>query len=122
MNPRGTSAGNLPRVQDSADVDRLWEASRQGPVFLMKHSLICGTSLAALEQYGAFAAAHTGDAACSILEIQPHRGLSREVEERSGVRHQSPQVLRIRDGRVDWSATHWSITEGRLLEALVETS
>ncbi|MBZ0101902.1 MAG: bacillithiol system redox-active protein YtxJ [Thermoanaerobaculia bacterium] len=122
MATKNISAPILPRVQDSTDIDRLWEASQRGTVFLMKHSLICGTSHAAIEQYAAFAAAHSDEATFSILEIQPHRDLSREVEERSGVRHQSPQVLRIRKGQVDWSATHWSITESKLQDALAEAS
>ena len=46
------------------------------------------------------------------------RPLSRLVEERSGVRHESPQTILFRDGAPVWDASHGAITSERLAEAL----
>jgi bacillithiol system protein YtxJ len=44
--------------------------------------------------------------------------LSNAIAERFGVRHETPQALLIKDGRVVWHASHWSITSDSLTEAL----
>jgi len=36
---------------------------------------------------------------------------------RTGVRHESPQVLLIRDGLAVWHGSHWEITEQALDQA-----
>ena len=108
----------IETLENSTALETLWDRSHHRPTFLLKHSLICGTSFAALEQYQAFAAEVGDSAVFAILEIQPHRDLSRQVAKRSGVRHQSPQVLLVNKGEVSWSASHWSIERPKLAEAL----
>lgn len=41
--------------------------------------------------------------------------LSRTIEERTGVRHESPQVLVFRAGKVVWSASHFQIRGGAVM-------
>ncbi len=99
-------------------LEQAWSASHQRPVFLFKHSLICGTSMVAFEQYQQFAQAVDDAAELTLVEIQPHRPLSNAIAERSGVRHQSPQALLLVDGKVVWSKSHYSITVDSLRQAL----
>ena len=112
----------IATIRSRADLDRLWNSSHQKPVFLLKHSLVCGTSHAALETYRSFADSLDSPQTLALLEIQPHRDLSNEVAERAKVRHQSPQVLLIIDGSVVWSRTHWSIQKTGLEKALEQYS
>ncbi len=46
--------------------------------------------------------------------------LKRAVAERTGVAHESPQVIVVRDGRVAWSAAHFAITAGAVAQAVRE--
>ena len=54
----------------------------------------------------------------AIIEIQRARDVSGAVAERTGVRHQSPQALLIRDGKVVWYASHYSIQATAIDQAL----
>jgi bacillithiol system protein YtxJ len=44
------------------------------------------------------------------MVIQENRELSELIARETAVRHESPQVLLFRDGRVTWSASHGGIT------------
>ena len=74
--------------------------SRERPVLLFKHSRQCGASLEALD------------------EVQTHRSVSDAASERLGLRHQTPQAILLRDGKVVWNASHFRITAARLDDAL----
>jgi bacillithiol system protein YtxJ len=58
------------------------------------------------------------DATVRLVEVPRQRELSDAVAERTGLRHQSPQLLVIRDGEVIWHASHWGIERPRLERAL----
>lgn len=106
------------RVTEVSEIDPLLEASKDRPVFLFKHSLACGISQAAFEEYRRFAGG--GGAIFSLVEIQRAREVSRRVVEVTGVRHQSPQAILLVDGRPVWHASHWSINETSLSRALAD--
>ena len=57
-----------------------------------------------------------------LVVVQSARGLSNEIEARTGVAHESPQVFIMRDQRVVWTASHGQIKaeaiEGALREAV----
>ena len=95
---------NFVPVQDRAALDELLARSHRAPVVLFKHSLTCPISARAyreMERYG-------GEVALVVVQRAP--AVSREVAARTGVRHESPQAIVLRDGRAAWSASHFDIT------------
>ncbi|MCP4201034.1 MAG: bacillithiol system redox-active protein YtxJ [bacterium] len=110
-------AQELSRITTLAQLDDLLAASSERLVWIFKHSLICGTSAGAWREFEKFAARQADRTTIGVIEIQRAREVSREVEARTGLRHQSPQVLAIRSGRPVWHASHWEITERALDEA-----
>jgi bacillithiol system protein YtxJ len=52
------------------------------------------------------------------IDVSRHRELTAEVERRTGVRHESPQVLVLQGGEPVWDASHGRISAGRLLGVL----
>lgn len=92
--------------------------SADRPVWLFKHSLTCGVSARAWRELESFAAGRPESAGLFVkVEVQRSRELSNAIAERTGVRHQSPQVLLLRGGRVLWHESHWRITASALAEA-----
>jgi bacillithiol system protein YtxJ len=90
-------------LADADALEELFKLSHSQPVVLFKHSMTCPISSAAYQemmQYG-------GDVA--LLVVQRARELSRAVETRTGVRHESPQAIVLRDGNVVWNASHWRV-------------
>jgi len=106
-------------LQNMAALNQAIETSSERPVFLYKHSTVCPVSARAAEQVHAFADSETTDPAPLIgrILVIENRDVSNEVEGRLQVRHESPQLLLLRDGEVIWHASHFSITEERIKTA-----
>ena len=103
-----------PRFPDLAAVD----AALAAPRFLVfKHSLICPVSDRAFAEYEAFVAA-CPDVPTAWIDVIGERPWARHVAAATGVAHQSPQALYVRDGRVVWHASHGGITRKSLVAAV----
>jgi len=100
------------------DLDRLLAQSSDRPLLLFKHSLTCGTSAEALDELVDHLREDKLDARYAIVTVQSHRELSNAVSVRLGVRHETPQALLIRDGRVIWSASHFRVTAAAVQSAI----
>ncbi|HZM58982.1 MAG TPA: bacillithiol system redox-active protein YtxJ, partial [Vicinamibacterales bacterium] len=83
-----------------------------------KHSLTCGTSAEALDELLDHINGDGLDARYAILTVQSQRELSNAVSARLGVRHETPQALLIRHGRVIWSASHFRVTAAAVQSAI----
>ncbi|MEZ4412183.1 MAG: bacillithiol system redox-active protein YtxJ [Gemmatimonadales bacterium] len=81
---------------------------------LYKHSPICMTSSVAHSEIRAL---HQSLPSLPIylVDVIRDRGLAHRIAGDLQVRHESPQVLVIRDGRVAWHTSHFAIKAGALL-------
>ena len=110
----------LKTLERLEDLDRLLVASDR-PLLLFKHSYTCGTSAEALDELVAHLNDNPGDIDYAMVTVQTHRDVSNEVSRKLGVRHETPQALLIRDGRVVWSASHFRVTAGAVTGAIATT-
>lgn len=102
------------KITDTKAFEEIAIRSKGQPVVIFKHSLTCPISAAAYDQMAAF------DGEVALLEVQRARELSREVENRLGVAHESPQVIVLRNGQVVWNASHFKITTAAVAAAVRE--
>jgi bacillithiol system protein YtxJ len=78
-------------------------------LLLLKHSPRCGVSRWALEEVQQLE--RDGDVApIAIVDVVADRALSNALADRTGVRHQSPQLLYLERGVVRWHISHGEIT------------
>jgi len=113
----------LTPLHDVESLDAAIAESRERPVLLFKHSRHCGTSFEALDELQAhIETAPTGSAAYKMITVQTHRSVSDAVSQRFGVRHETPQAILLRDGKVIWKASHFRITASELDDLLSSTS
>jgi bacillithiol system protein YtxJ len=111
----------MDNVTHLSDLDMLEAAiaeSLERPVLLFKHSRTCGISCEALDELHAHARAAGRVAACKVITVQSHRGLSDKVAERLGIRHETPQAILLKNGQPVWNASHFRITAAELGRAL----
>lgn len=99
-------------VENSDALDKLLARSHQEPVVLFKHSTLCPISAAAYQEMKRL------NGEVSLLVVQKARAISKEVEARTGVRHESPQAIILRNGQAVWSASHWGVTADAVDQAL----
>jgi bacillithiol system protein YtxJ len=101
-------------LTDKQSLDALIAESRQKPVVVFKHSTACPISSAAYREMEKF------EGEVNLLVIQSSRDISNEVATLTGVEHESPQVIVLKDGKAVWDASHFDVKAGevaRVLEA-----
>jgi monothiol bacilliredoxin len=104
----------LIQLADVAQLDAAIAESRERPVLLFKHSRHCGVSCEAFDELQAHIEAAAGHTAYKLITVQTHRPVSDAAAQRLGVRHETPQALLLRDGKVVWNASHFRITANEL--------
>ena len=109
---------DIATLSDLEQLDAAVERSHHRPVWIFKHSLVCGISSRAWGQYREFVAASgEREVDCAVVEIQNARPVSAAVAERTGIRHESPQAILLSQGRPVWHASHSRITAESLAQA-----
>ena len=103
---------NFLRIDDRATLDDLISNSKQKTVLVFKHSNACPLSAHAYRELQKL------EGQVNLLEIQAAPDLSREVESLTGVRHESPQVILLRDGKAIWNASHFDVNAASVSKAL----
>jgi len=101
-------------VADADALNELFELSKSKAVVLFKHSTTCPISTAAYQEMSEYG----GEV--SLLIVQRSRELARDVESRTGVRHESPQAIVLRHGRAVWNASHWKVRAAAVEQAVSE--
>lgn len=109
---------NLTSLERIDELDRLIVESQAQPVLLFKHSFTCGISAEALDELISHLNEDYVDVRYAMVTVQTHREVSNAVSARLGVRHETPQALLVRDGRVVWSASHFRVNAEELTRAL----
>jgi bacillithiol system protein YtxJ len=105
---------HFKKIATTAALEELMSRSNQEPVVVFKHSTTCSISSGAYRQMEDF----PGDVA--LIEVQTARDVSRELGTRTGIEHESPQVIVLRNGKPVWHASHWKITSDAVARAMRE--
>lgn len=100
-------------LSSDLDLDHALTASHAGPVIVFKHSESCGASW--------MAEASLGEGVLPVpvhrLVVQRSRAVSERLARVAGVRHESPQVLILVDGKAAWHTSHSGVTHERVAGA-----
>ena len=113
---------DLTALQGVDEFDRLLGESKARPVLLFKHSRSCGISMEALDEIVTHLNEGPTEAQYAMVTVQTHRAVSNEVASRLGIRHETPQALLLRNGRVVWSASHFRVTAAAVEQAIKNQS
>lgn len=84
---------------------------RAAPVVFFLHAPRCGISRRAYAEVARLG----GEVA--LVDVARDHEVKWAIEERTGVRHESPQVLVLRRGRPVWSASHFAVTAAAVARA-----
>lgn len=103
------------------ELDYVLRESSGRPVVIFKHSTRCGVSAHAFQAYRDWVATRERGPMFTFIEVPGSRSVSDALAHRTGVRHQTPQAMVVRDGSVTWWASHWDISDEALNRALAET-
>jgi bacillithiol system protein YtxJ len=113
-------ARGLTTLRGVHELEEALSLSHVRPLLLFKHSHTCGISAEALDELQA----HIDEqppavpVAYAMVTVQTHRDLSNTISQRLGLRHETPQAILVRGGRVVWSASHFHVNAAELEKAL----
>ena len=103
------------RIDNQDTLENLLTDSTKKPVIVFKHSNACSISARAYREMEKVDGVN-------IVEVQSARDVSRELASRTGVRHETPQVIILRDGKAVWNASHFDVTAANVQRAVESNS
>ena|SRR5215208_6631901 len=119
---------DLTLLKHVDELGKLLAESESRPVLLFKHSYTCGVSMEALDELVAHLndRGPRGDAPLeqqrppqyAMVTVQTHRAVSNAIAQQLNVRHETPQALLVKGGRVVWSASHFRVTAAAVNDAI----
>src|SRR6478672_5715441 len=94
-------------------LDTIITESNTKPVIIFKYSTRCGISRMVLRQFENEFDVHD-ELTPYFLDLLQYRDISKAIESKFAVRHESPQLILIKEGKVVYDASHGDIAAGDL--------
>lgn len=108
---------NVPWKQLSSieQLDEIELESEKHTVAIFKHSTSCGISRMVLRMFESdYKSTETDEIKLYFLDLLNHHDISNEITARFGVRHESPQLLVIKNREVVHHSSHQAISAAKL--------
>ncbi|HLW31334.1 MAG TPA: bacillithiol system redox-active protein YtxJ [Aequorivita sp.] len=99
-------------------LDTIIEESKEMPVAIFKHSTRCGISRGVLKIFERNYKYTDDQVKLYFLDLLQNRDVSNEIANRFKVRHESPQLLIIKNGVVVYHNSHHAIEASQIEEYL----
>jgi len=106
------------KLTDENQPEECWILSHQKPQLIFKHSTRCSISTMALSRFEGSGILDSDVLDLYYLDLIQYRNISNAIESKSGVRHESPQVIVIDKGEVFLSETHGMINGRSILQEI----
>lgn len=102
-----TGYKEITSVDEWKDVLKLSDTDK---ILILKHSTTCPISARAFHEFDSF------DTPLEkyLVKVRESRTVSNEIESDLAIRHESPQVFLIGDGKAVWNASHNQINRTEL--------
>lgn len=94
------------------------EGSSEKPILLFKHSTRCNISAMALNGFVRSWSGTPEEIDIYYLDLLNHRDVSNAIAQQTGVMHQSPQVIVLKNKEVVYTATHSGIDARSALNSI----
>lgn len=106
------------KLTNEQQVIDLRKASFGRPQLIFKHSTRCSISSMALHRFEGSDILESDDIDCWYLDLLQFRPISDQIESKTGVKHQSPQVIVLLNDAVIYDASHGMINGQEILKQL----
>lgn len=109
-------------IESEEDWQKAMEASFHSPVVVFKHSTRCGISAMVKRQFEREWNYQEDEILPFLLDLLQHRSISNRIAMETGVYHESPQLILLRNGKAIHHASHNSIDALGLLTQIQSLS
>lgn len=92
--------------------------NQNGITVLFKHSTRCPISTTALNRVKSYCSKSDKHFNSYIVNVIEERAISNQIADEFAVRHESPQLIILKDGMVRYHQSHLGITESDLISQI----
>lgn len=103
---------NFIEINTEQKLKELIKRSNEESVLFFKHSVTCPISS------GVYQIVSGVEADVNLIIVQMSRHISNALANITGIRHESPQAIILRNGEPVYHASHYDITAGELEKSL----
>ncbi|PKD44221.1 bacillithiol system redox-active protein YtxJ [Rhodohalobacter barkolensis] len=100
------------------DLDKM-VAANSGKHVIYKHSYSCAVCLFSKLKVEEIMDKYDDRASFHFVDVLKNRALSRKIADMTGLRHESPQIIVLNDGKVFWHESHSGISKEELEKAIL---
>ena len=105
---------NWINLTTMSELDKIKEDSYQNPQFIFKHSTRCSISKMVLSRFES--TNYSASLSVYLLDLLNYRDLSSQIADDFNVKHESPQLLVIKDDECYKHSSHTTIHQLNLFE------
>ena len=105
-------------LTDLTALEAALDQSHGQPILIFKHSATCGISAQAHHELAQWHSRQGQPIQAFLIHVRRHRDVSDAVTDRFRIRHESPQVLLVESGAVQWHGSHWHVNGREVQQAL----
>ncbi|MCS4302572.1 bacillithiol system redox-active protein YtxJ [Chryseobacterium sp. BIGb0232] len=102
-------------IKSEEDLEKAIESSYQHRIAIFKHSTSCFISKTVLKNFEKEIENADQEVEVYYLDLLAHRPLSNKIAEDFGIRHESPQLIVIENGKPVNSASHQDISLSQIV-------
>ena len=97
-------------LKDKSELQKLIVESENKPVLLFKHSTRCSISSMAKNRLESNWDISEDDITPVYLDLIKYRDVSNQIESELNVKHESPQIILLKNGKVNFHTSHNQIS------------
>lgn len=103
------------------ELEAMLQTSHEQPVLFFKHSNACPISFRALGEFQKYLETEARpDVQHALIVVQKAREASNKLAAFTGIQHESPQVIIVRDGKPVWDESHFKLKSEALAAAAAQ--
>ncbi|UHO40270.1 bacillithiol system redox-active protein YtxJ [Chryseobacterium capnotolerans] len=102
-------------IKSDEDLEKAIESSYQHKIAIFKHSTSCFISKTVLRNFEKEVENSDQKVEIYYLDLLAHRSISNKIAEDFGIRHESPQLIVIENGKPFNSASHQDISLSQIV-------
>lgn len=103
-------------ISSNQEIEQMLEKSHTRTQIVYKHSPSCGVSYFALRNLNDPNLLENDELDFHLIDVIYDRAVSKAFAEKMGIRHESPQIFVIKNGKVLWHDSHNSVHAKNVLE------
>lgn len=105
-------SANFVKLDSNERLEALFDESHRKPIVLFKHSTTCPISSGVYEEVSKV------PTDINLIIVQTARNISTAIAEKTGIRHESPQAIILKNGKPTYHASHFDVTAKDILDEL----